>query len=159
MRIMNDVRAYAQALPPRTASSAPSASAGAAAPSSPTRSRSRRSTPPCRTTADAADATAYANAKVPVLGLYGGNDNRVNANIELAKTEMAKAKASYDPHIFEGAGHGFLRQQAGNAERDRQPEGHRTGLAAHDRVPEEAHQIRRRRHFAWLKPRGVPKEH
>jgi carboxymethylenebutenolidase len=62
-----------------------------------------------------ADATAYANAKVPVLGLYGGNDNRVNANIELAKTEMAKAKAEYDPHIFEGAGHGFLRQQAGSA--------------------------------------------
>jgi carboxymethylenebutenolidase len=62
------------------------------------------------------DPTAFANAKVPVLGLYGGNDNRVNANIELAKTEMAKAKASYDPHIFEGAGHGFLRQQAGSAQ-------------------------------------------
>ena len=60
------------------------------------------------------DPAAYANAKVPVLGLYGGNDTRVNANIELAKTEMAKAKAPYDPHIFEGAGHGFLRQQAGN---------------------------------------------
>jgi carboxymethylenebutenolidase len=62
-----------------------------------------------------ADPTAYANAKVPVLGLYGQNDARVNANIELAKTEMAKAKATYEPHIFEGAGHGFLRQQAGNA--------------------------------------------
>jgi carboxymethylenebutenolidase len=61
------------------------------------------------------DATAYANAKVPILGLYGGNDTRVNANIELAKAELAKAKASYDPHIFEGAGHGFLRAQAGNA--------------------------------------------
>ena len=63
----------------------------------------------------AADPAAYANAKVPVLGLYGGNDNRVNANIELAKTEMAKAKAFYEPHIFEGAGHGFLRQQNGSA--------------------------------------------
>jgi carboxymethylenebutenolidase len=62
-----------------------------------------------------ADPTAYVNAKVPVLGLYGANDNRVNANIELAKTEMGKAKAAYEPHIFEGAGHGFLRQQAGNA--------------------------------------------
>jgi carboxymethylenebutenolidase len=63
-----------------------------------------------------ADPTAFANAKVPVLGLYGANDNRVNANIELAKTEMAKAKAVYEPHIFEGAGHGFLRQQAGSAQ-------------------------------------------
>jgi carboxymethylenebutenolidase len=62
-----------------------------------------------------ADPAAYANAKVPVLGLYGGNDNRVNANIEIAKTEMARAKAVYEPHVFEGAGHGFLRQQAGGA--------------------------------------------
>ena len=28
---------------------------------------------------------------------------------------MTQAKAVYEPHIFEGAGHGFLRQQAGNA--------------------------------------------
>jgi carboxymethylenebutenolidase len=62
------------------------------------------------------DAAAYATAKAPVLGLYGGNDNRVNANIELAKAELAKAKAVYEPHIFEGAGHGFLRQQAGGAQ-------------------------------------------
>jgi carboxymethylenebutenolidase len=61
------------------------------------------------------DPAAYAQAKAPILGLYAGNDQRVNANIELAKTELAKAKASYDPHIFEGAGHGFLRQQNGSA--------------------------------------------
>jgi carboxymethylenebutenolidase len=59
------------------------------------------------------DPAAFATAKAPILGLYGGNDSRVNSNIELAKTELAKAKASYAPHIFEGAGHGFLRQQAG----------------------------------------------
>ena len=62
------------------------------------------------------DPAAYANAKVPILGLYGGNDSRVNANIELAKTELAKAHATYEPHIFEGAGHGFLRQQSGTAQ-------------------------------------------
>jgi dienelactone hydrolase len=39
----------------------------------------------------------------------------VNANIDAAKAAMAKAGAPYEPHIFEGAGHGFLRQQAGNA--------------------------------------------
>ena len=60
------------------------------------------------------DAAVYTSAKVPVLGLYGANDARVNANIETAKTGMANAKAPYEPHIFEGAGHGFLRQQAGN---------------------------------------------
>ena len=61
------------------------------------------------------DQAAYANAKVPVLGLYAGNDQRVNANIDAAKAGMAAAKATYEPHIFEGAGHGFLRQQSGGA--------------------------------------------
>lgn len=62
-----------------------------------------------------ADAADYANTKAAVLGLYGGNDNRVNANIDAAKAGMAKANAVYEPHIFEGAGHGFLRQQGGSA--------------------------------------------
>lgn len=59
------------------------------------------------------DTARYANAKAPILGLYGGNDNRVNANIDLAKTELGKKKVDYEPHIFDGAGHGFLRQQSG----------------------------------------------
>src|SRR5215813_3207063 len=61
------------------------------------------------------DSAEFANTKVPVLGLYGGNDSRVNANIDAAKAGMTKANAVYEPHIFEGAGHGFLRQQSGNA--------------------------------------------
>ena len=61
------------------------------------------------------DPAAYANTKAPVLGLYGGNDNRVNANIDAAKAGMAKAGATYEPHVFDGAGHGFLRGQGGNA--------------------------------------------
>jgi carboxymethylenebutenolidase len=59
------------------------------------------------------DAAAYEKAKAPILGLYGGNDNRVNAGIDTAKAELAKRNVSFDAHIFEGAGHGFLRQQAG----------------------------------------------
>jgi carboxymethylenebutenolidase len=51
--------------------------------------------------------------KAPVLGLYGGVDNRVNATIEPAQKKMKELGKSYDPHIFEGAGHGFLRQQDG----------------------------------------------
>jgi carboxymethylenebutenolidase len=62
------------------------------------------------------DPAEFASAKAPVLGLYGGNDNRVNANIDKAKEGMAKAGATYDPHVFEGAGHGFLRQQNGSAQ-------------------------------------------
>src|SRR3954468_5142408 len=62
-----------------------------------------------------ADAAEYANTKAPVLGLYGGNDSRVNANIESAKAGMAKAGGTYEPHVFEAAGHGFLRAQNGSA--------------------------------------------
>jgi carboxymethylenebutenolidase len=59
------------------------------------------------------DAAEFANTKAPVLGLYGGNDNRVDANIDVAKAGMAKAGAVYEPHVFDGAGHGFLRAQNG----------------------------------------------
>lgn len=59
-------------------------------------------------------ATAsLANARVPVLGLYAGDDARVNATIPPADSAMKAMHKSYDPHIFAGAGHGFLRQQDG----------------------------------------------
>ena len=62
------------------------------------------------------DASAYAKAKAPILGLYGGNDARVNGNIPVAQTELKKLGVAYDPHVFDGAGHGFLRQQTGSAQ-------------------------------------------
>ncbi len=39
----------------------------------------------------------------------------MDATIEPAKTALAKSGVSYDPHVFEGAGHGFLRQQSQRA--------------------------------------------
>lgn len=49
----------------------------------------------------------------PVLGLYGSNDARVNKTIEPAQAAIKEAGKQYTPHIYEGAGHGFLRQQDG----------------------------------------------
>ena len=49
----------------------------------------------------------------PVLGLYGGDDARVNATIDPAMAEMESLGKAYDVEIYEGAGHGFLRQQSG----------------------------------------------
>jgi carboxymethylenebutenolidase len=60
------------------------------------------------------EPAAYEKAKAPILGLYGGNDNRVNANLDAAKTQLAGKKVTFEPHVFEGAGHGFLRQQTGS---------------------------------------------
>jgi carboxymethylenebutenolidase len=59
------------------------------------------------------DLATLANVKAPVLGLYGENDARVNATIDPTKAEMARLQKVYEPHIYAGAGHGFLRAQAG----------------------------------------------
>ncbi|HEX6574589.1 MAG TPA: dienelactone hydrolase family protein [Gemmatimonadaceae bacterium] len=55
------------------------------------------------------------SVKAPVLGLYGGNDARVNATIPAADSTMKALGKTYEKHIYEGAGHGFLRQQGGQA--------------------------------------------
>lgn len=59
------------------------------------------------------DPAAYERIKAPVLGLYGGDDARVDATIPTAQENMKKLNKPYEPHTFEGAGHGFLRQQDG----------------------------------------------
>jgi carboxymethylenebutenolidase len=59
------------------------------------------------------EAADLARIKAPVLGLYGADDARVNATIEPAQAEMKRLGKSYEPNTYEGAGHGFLRQQEG----------------------------------------------
>ena len=50
----------------------------------------------------------------PVLGLYGGDDARVTSTVDPTKAAMAESPhATYEPHVYPGAGHGFLRQQDG----------------------------------------------
>jgi len=55
----------------------------------------------------------YEGVQAPVLGLFGGNDNRVDATIPRGEEAMAALGKTFEPHVFEGAGHGFLRQQSG----------------------------------------------
>lgn len=54
-----------------------------------------------------------AAVRAPVLGLYGGNDARVDATIPAADTALKALGRTYDHNIYPGAGHGFLRQQTG----------------------------------------------
>jgi carboxymethylenebutenolidase len=56
---------------------------------------------------------SLANVKVPVLGLYGGEDARVGATVPPADSAMKALGKRFEPHSFAGAGHGFLRQQEG----------------------------------------------
>ena len=57
------------------------------------------------------EAADMARIKAPVLGLYGGDDARVTTTVAPAEAEMKKLDKMYEPHVFEGAGHGFLRAQ------------------------------------------------
>ncbi len=58
-------------------------------------------------------SASLVSAKAPVLGLYGGNDARVNSTIPAADSAMRALGKTYTHHVYEGAGHGFLRQQSG----------------------------------------------
>ncbi|MDQ8151223.1 MAG: dienelactone hydrolase family protein [Gemmatimonadota bacterium] len=55
--------------------------------------------------------TEIAKVKVPVLGLYGENDQRVNATIPMADSTMRAIKGTFVSKVYPGAGHGFLRAQ------------------------------------------------
>ena len=59
------------------------------------------------------NAAALEKLKAPVDGHYGGNDARVNATIKPAEDKLKELNKTYTPHVHEGAGHGFLRQQDG----------------------------------------------
>lgn len=64
-------------------------------------------------TADSAPEADLARIKAPVLGLYGGNDARINSTLPPTTAAMGKLGKPYEKHVFEGAGHGFLGNQAG----------------------------------------------
>jgi carboxymethylenebutenolidase len=49
------------------------------------------------------------NISCPVYGFYGENDQRVNASIPKAEQLMKAAGKKYEPMIYKGAGHGFMR--------------------------------------------------
>jgi carboxymethylenebutenolidase len=64
----------------------------------------------------AADAMARIHA--PVYGFYAGNDQRIGATIPAATEGMKSASKSFDPVVYDGAGHGFMRGGDDPAGRD-----------------------------------------
>jgi carboxymethylenebutenolidase len=72
--------------------------------------------------------------KAPVYGFYGGNDARVNATIPKSAELMKEAGKKFDPVIYEGAGHGFMR--AGEA-------------------PDASQENRKAREEAWARWKGI----
>ncbi len=52
-----------------------------------------------------------AQERAPILGLFGGNDARVDATLPPADSTLSALGRAHEFIIFPGAGHGFLRQQ------------------------------------------------
>ncbi|MGH7972463.1 MAG: dienelactone hydrolase family protein, partial [Limisphaerales bacterium] len=67
-------------------------------------------------------ADALAKIKCPVYGFYGGNDARVTATVPKTTMAMKLSGKTYEPVVYQDAGHGFMRMgeapdaSAGNKE-------------------------------------------
>ena len=68
------------------------------------------------------DPAGFARIAAPVYGFYGGNDERVNATIPATEEQMRSAGKRFEPVIYPGAGHAFMRSgespSASAADRD-----------------------------------------
>ena len=54
-------------------------------------------------------AEDMAKIQCPVYGFYGGNDSRISAGVPKTEEQMKAAGKMYEPVIYDGAGHGFMR--------------------------------------------------
>jgi carboxymethylenebutenolidase len=64
------------------------------------------------------DSEVLSKIECPVLGLYGGNDARVTTTVGATDEAMKALKKSFEQETYEGAGHGFVRQQSSAANTD-----------------------------------------
>ena len=58
----------------------------------------------------AAAAEDVPKISAPIYGFYGESDNRINATIDETKAAADAANVTYEPVIYEGVGHAFLRR-------------------------------------------------
>jgi carboxymethylenebutenolidase len=57
------------------------------------------------------EAPELAKVRAAVAGFYGGDDARVTSTVAPTEAEMKRLGKTYEPHVYDGAGHGFLRAQ------------------------------------------------
>ena len=69
----------------------------------------------------APDEAKLKEVKAPVYGFYGGNDRRITGQVPSVTEAMKKLDKKYEPVVYEGAGHGFMRtgSQSNASEADR----------------------------------------
>jgi carboxymethylenebutenolidase len=69
-------------------------------------------------------AASMARIQCPVYGFYGGNDARVTLTVTNAQAQMKLAGKVYEPVVYDGAGHGFMRGGEDPAGRDGDKKAH-----------------------------------
>jgi carboxymethylenebutenolidase len=74
------------------------------------------------------DEAAYKTIEAPVYGFYGGNDFRITNEVPKVEKRMQQAGKKFEPVVYKGAGHGFMRQgemtdDQSNADRKARDEG------------------------------------
>jgi carboxymethylenebutenolidase len=55
------------------------------------------------------DKEAMTRIKAPVYGFYAGNDACINATLLDTTTQMKAAGKTFEPVVYDNAGHGFMR--------------------------------------------------
>jgi carboxymethylenebutenolidase len=66
----------------------------------------------------APDTAKVPGIKAAVLGIYGGNDARINAGIPALEEALKAAKVKYQIKIYEGANHAFHNDTGANYKKD-----------------------------------------
>jgi carboxymethylenebutenolidase len=66
----------------------------------------------------APDLAKVPNIKAAVLGIYGGNDARINAGIPALEEALKKAGTKYQLKIYDGANHAFHNDTGANYKKD-----------------------------------------
>lgn len=64
------------------------------------------------------DDAGYKKIVAPVYGFYGGNDFRISGDVPNVEKRMKELNKKYEPVVYKGAGHGFMRQGETNTDKD-----------------------------------------
>jgi carboxymethylenebutenolidase len=71
------------------------------------------------------DMSVLATIKAPVLGLYGGNDARITANVEPTAAKMKELGKSYTYSVYAGAATAFCGSRPATMVRTSKPRSRR----------------------------------
>ncbi len=80
-----------------------------------------------------------AKIAAPIYGFYGGNDARISAGVPKVSADMKAAGKTYEPVIYENAGHGFMR--LGEDPDDAKAPNHEANVKAHDEAWKRVQEI------------------